>query len=204
MRGGVFRDKVATLFFNLIDMAKKVSRNPLQLADINKLFDLLWRINSLGEYEVSYLGRPLDLWEIPHYLEDFIAPSSVRISNSDALYVDILDRDFYKSESDGDSDNVLSYDNFRDICIKISALFKVGETFPTNIATIRQPILLNDVMDRAMYGGLVHGVSENVFPVPVKDLGFIVNTKSIYQVDVEDALKSFIYKKKFAELRSLS
>lgn len=203
MRGSEFRKFISTQLYTLIDLAKKVSRNPLVNADIDKLVDLIWKINSLKEYEVSFLDRPLTLWEIPHYLEDFIAPSSVRISNSDALFVDLLDRDFYTSKEDPGYDVTMSYDDFRDICIKISSLFKAGETFPTNIAAVRQPVLLSDIMDRVVYGGMAHGVSENVFPIPVRDLGFIVKTESVYNVDVQECAKTFFYKKMYAELRSL-
>lgn len=130
---------------NLYTMLAKASTAKFKVHqdEFEKYINTINAINTLDELTGVYRGVDLDNWEVAVFLQGFIEPSKVTMSNSsDEIDLKVV-------ESAVSDEITLDHRHFDDITLALNTAFKVTTT-GQSVSTLRKAVLLNDVYRKAL------------------------------------------------------
>jgi hypothetical protein len=166
--------KYALDFFNALKAGVRVSRFRTEKEQVEKVLNLIDRINCAQEHAMGIGDVHFDQMAMPKPFARFVFPASIRIDCVDRLAADLRDRSGYSflpGKGGGYNEPNFTYEDWNDvvnIMNEICSQFKVINPEMVTVAEIRNHVNLVDVMDVVSVGDRCRSRSKQRFvPIPV-------------------------------------
>lgn len=146
---------IATDFYGIMSKTKKAKITNFNQRLVSRYLLTIMAMNQLGEYESSFMGVSVDLWNVPKLFENLVFPYAVSLL-SDDLYPSITDNVIqYVTDDELESLPLMTYSEFTTATSVIYALLNLRNGAFESLATLRSRKCLNDVKDSLVQDGRI-------------------------------------------------